>query len=254
MILDNKFRIDFIVVGVQKSGTTALDSYLRQHPEIEMADVKELHFFDNDSFFKNNEVDYNPYHKHFGLEKVNRIFGEITPSYIFLEKSINRIKEYNSAIKLIAILRSPIDRAFSNWNMEVQRKNENRLFLNCINEEIENLSNIKTNYSIYNSFVKRGFYKKQIENIQNNFSEDQVLYIKYEDFLSNQNEELVKIFDFLNLELKNIKFEKKIKHKVEYKNSIGLNEIEILYNLYKNDIKFVEEKLGWNCDDWKKKC
>ena len=59
------FQIGFIICGTQKGGTTALDRYLRMHPEICMADKKEVHFFDNDKFFKDQKLDYLQYHLNF---------------------------------------------------------------------------------------------------------------------------------------------------------------------------------------------
>ncbi|MGM5470794.1 sulfotransferase family protein [Flavobacteriaceae bacterium LMO-SS05] len=253
MFFKEKFRINFIVIGVQKGGTTALDNYLRQNPNIEMGYIKEIHFFDNVKYFENKQTNYDIYHKNFNLQENGKIFGEVTPSYIFLEESIGRIKKYNPEIKLIAILRNPIDRAFSNWNMEIRRKNEKKSFLMCINEEINQISEDQLDLNIYSSYIKRGFYKRQIENIQKYFNRDQVLYIKYEDFFLRHTEELKKIYSFLEVETLETNIKKETVHKIEYVNNISLEEKSILYNIYKNDIQYVEKNIGWNCDDWKLK-
>ncbi len=251
--LFKKFRIHFIVIGVQKGGTTALDAYLRNHPQIEMANIKEVHFFDNSKYFKKEKIDYGIYHKHFNILENEKKLGEITPSYIFLEESIYRIKQYNPNIKLIAVLRNPIDRAFSNWNMEFIRKNEKRTFSTCIINEINQLKNNELDFNIYNSFVKRGLYKSQIENIKKYFKRDQVMYIKYEDFLLSQFETLKKIYSFLEVDFLGSNFKKETVHKIKYINNITKEERKVLYNIYKNDIEYVEEEFDWNCNDWKEK-
>ena len=71
MIFKSKLKqpINFIVCGTQKGGTTALDYYLRTHQEICMALKKEVHFFDNDNYFKHEKIDYEFYHEFLGLKK-----------------------------------------------------------------------------------------------------------------------------------------------------------------------------------------
>ena len=61
----------------------------------------------------------------------HKIIGEATPIYMYWKNAIKRIYNYNSDMKLILVLRNPIDRAFSHWNMEVHRKREDRTFLEC---------------------------------------------------------------------------------------------------------------------------
>ena len=159
MDFNNKksFFIGFIICGTQKGGTTALDYYLRFHEEVCMAKKKEVHFFDNDDYFKRKKIKYQDYHKFFNPSKNHKIIGEATPIYMFWENAMERIYDYNPDMKLIAILRNPIDRAFSNWNMEKQRKRETRTFLDSIKYEIENIDNIKQSRTF--SYLQRGFYK-----------------------------------------------------------------------------------------------
>ena len=158
--LFKKNRIDFIIIGVQKAGTTALDTYLRKHMEIEMGEIKEVHFFDNDKYFINEKIDYKEYHKYFNFSCDKKVFGETTPIYIWWKDSIKRIFNYNKNIKLIIILRNPINRAFSHWNMEVSRKNEFRDFYSCISE-----NKLDEKQNKITSYIERGFYSEQIENL-----------------------------------------------------------------------------------------
>ena len=166
MIFKSKLKqpINFIVCGTQKGGTTALDYYLRSHQEICMALKKEVHFFDNDNYFKHEKIDYEFYHEFFRPQKKHKIVGECTPIYMFWKDSMKRIYDYNSKIKLIIILRNPIERAFSHWNMEVQRKREHRTFWDAINKEVNNLDK-NLNKSRTFSYLERGFYYSQIMEI-----------------------------------------------------------------------------------------
>ena len=73
------FQIGFIICGTQKGGTTALDRYLRLHPEICMANKKEVHYFDKDKYFKGQSPNYKKYHKYFSPSNETQIIGEATP-------------------------------------------------------------------------------------------------------------------------------------------------------------------------------
>ena len=136
-----------------------------------------------------------------------------------------RIYDYNPDMKLIAILRNPIDRAFSNWNMEKQRKRETRTFLDSIKYEIENIDNIKQSRTF--SYLQRGFYSKQINRILKLFKKDQLLCIKNENLRNEPNLVLNKISNFLNItKFKNI--EKINIHSRFYHNILTKNERETL--------------------------
>ena len=86
-------KLDFVVAGVQKAGTTALDRYFRQHPQIGMADKKELHFFDKDTFRKSDG--YGELESQIRRNENTVVTGEITPIYLYWETSMKRIWNYN---------------------------------------------------------------------------------------------------------------------------------------------------------------
>ncbi|MEZ4606416.1 MAG: sulfotransferase domain-containing protein [Deinococcales bacterium] len=115
-------KVYFIICGTQKGGTTALDSYLRQHPHICMGKRKELHFFDQEKNFQSDICDYTSYHKLFQVTSQRQILGEATPIYMYWRAAPQRMWGYNPKLKLIVILRNPIERAYSHWNMERSRE------------------------------------------------------------------------------------------------------------------------------------
>ena len=77
-------RLDFIMAGAQKSGTTALHYFLAKHPKITMGDQQEIHFFDDDATSA-TAVDYEQLHKHYPLVAPSTIAGDCTPSYIYFK-------------------------------------------------------------------------------------------------------------------------------------------------------------------------
>src|SRR5882724_1542024 len=109
-------RLEFILAGAQKSGTTALHYFLSRHPNITMGDQQEIHFFDNDALFA-SEIDYEELHKHYPPLGPSTIAGDCTPSYIYHKPAVERIWKYNPKTKLLILLRNPVDRAFAHWNM-----------------------------------------------------------------------------------------------------------------------------------------
>jgi hypothetical protein len=157
--------IDFIICGTQKGGTSALDAYLREHPEICMADHKEVHFFDNEDNFSRSKPDYSKYHSHFSPKTTHNIVGEATPIYMYWNDAPRRIWEYNPNVKLIVLLRNPIERAYSHWNMERQRNVENLSFWDAIQNEKERCrETLPLQHRLY-SYVDRGFYLGQIRRL-----------------------------------------------------------------------------------------
>ena len=110
--------VDFLICGTQKGGTSALHEYLSEHPDLCLSATKELHFFDNEELFQQGAPDYAPCHAAFRQKMPSQLAGESTPIYMYWEPSPKRIWEYNPRMKLIVLLRNPIDRAYAHWNME----------------------------------------------------------------------------------------------------------------------------------------
>ena len=121
-------KVGFLIAGTQKGGTSALDAYLREHPDICMANQKEVHFFDNEAIFNGDNSDYAVYHAAFSLKTSQQLLGESTPIYMYWHAAPKRIWQYNPDMKFLIMLRNPIDRAYSHWNMERGRKRDSLSF------------------------------------------------------------------------------------------------------------------------------
>lgn len=241
-------KVNFIIVGTQKGGTTALDFYLRQHPNIEMASKKEVHFFDRDDrYLRWRNFAY--YHKHFNFKDPNKVIGEATPSYMYSETAIKRIYQYNPEIKLIAVLRNPIDRAYSHWNMARQNKFEPLTFTQAVAKEKqrcrEHLPGICQRYS----YTDRGFYSEQIRRMQRYFDDNQLLFIRHENLKQDPATVLKQVSDFLDIDAVTGIQAKDI-HSKPYDTRISDAEREMLSELYYFEIKQLERILGWDCSDW----
>ena len=137
----NPTKIDFVIAGTQKGGTTALDHYLRSHPGLCMAARKEVHFFDEDRHFtaehRPRRAGYADYHALFPDDREGKVTGEATPIYMYWRDAPPRMREYRSDLRIILVLRNPIERAFSHWNMERQRGGDDLDFWTAITTEKE---------------------------------------------------------------------------------------------------------------------
>ncbi|MEZ5471432.1 MAG: sulfotransferase domain-containing protein [Marinicella sp.] len=241
--------INFLICGTQKGGTSALDTYLREHPEICMANVKEVHFFDREVHFDSNEVDYSKYHSYFEPKSHHKAIGEATPIYMYWKSSPKRIWQYNPNMKIIIILRNPIERAYSHWNMERMRGADQFSFWDAItNENKRCMEASPLQHRVY-SYVDRGFYLRQLRNLWKFFPKKQVLVLKNEDLKNKPVETLNKICDFLNItRFESIK-PKKV-HARPYDAEIKPKEKDFLKPIFKAEIKNLERELQWNCKDW----
>ncbi len=250
LLFSKNRRIDFIVGGTQKGGTTALDHYLRKHPQIGMAKEKEVHFFDNEDAFSGTNINYSKYHMFFDLLKNKKIYGEITPKYLYWKPSCKRIYDYNPNIKLIFILRNPITRAFSHWNMEFDNNSENETFSSAIRIESERIKkSLPLQNRIY-SYIDRGLYSDQIKRYKDYFPDNQLMFIKYEDYTANQEKTLNNIFGFLGVDANKFTFKYKTVHKRKKHSEISEEDKKYLIQIFKNDIHQVEKELNWDCSDW----
>jgi hypothetical protein len=242
-------RLDFILAGAQKSGTTALHYFLSKHPNITMGDQQEMHFFDNDRMFV-GPVDYEQLHKHYVPVAPSWIAGDCTPSYIYYGPAAERIWEYNPKIKLLVLLRNPVERAFAHWNMQRFKGREPLDFFDAVREEKTRIAGAPPTEARRFAYVDRGFYAEQLDRLFKLFPREQVKAVKFEEFKNKQRETLVSIFSFLGLEpLRSMR--SKDRNVVPYERVMNWEERIFLYNLFAEDIAKLERMLGWDCSDWK---
>lgn len=193
-------QITFVIGGTQKGGTSALDSFLRRHPQICMPETKkELHFFDREEYF-DGKPDYRKYHAHFQPEAEHRVVGEASPIYMYWRTAPSRIWSYNPEMKWILVLRNPVERAFSAWNMERKRGAETLSFREAVEQEAARCREaLPLQHRIF-SYIDRGFYAHQVRQLFNMFGRDQCLVLLNEDLRARHAETLQKTYAFLGVD------------------------------------------------------
>jgi len=242
-------KLGFIVAGAQKSGTTALNYYLKRHPQIALPIKKEVHFFDKDELFAGGNASYEPLHEMFRPARSDTIAGENTPIYLYWRPALPRIRNYNPAMKFVVILRSPIERAFSQWNMQRSRGNEPFDFLEAVQAEPRRIADAAPKQLRKFSYVDRGRYADQLERAFRLFPREQFLVIKYETFRAQQRETVEDVFRFLNLKM--VRLRAVEAHDIPYARQIRDEERAAVREILKSDIGRIETLLGWDCSDWR---
>ena len=178
---------DYVIIGAQKGGTSFLYYLLTRHPLVEPAARKELHFFDQPEYFDNGAEWYRRCFPRLSSKDGQRsITGEATPYYMFDPPVAERMAEVVPQARLIALLRNPIDRAFSHYQMQVKRGTEPLTFEEAIEQE-------------HSSYVSRGIYVKQLLRWFEFFSKEQMLILKSEDFFERPVETFKVVLNFLYL-------------------------------------------------------
>ncbi len=246
---DRHRKIDFVIGGAQKGGTSALNYVLRQHPQICMPySKKELHYFDNDDHFRGRPA-YWRYHAHFLTESQHRISGEATPIYMYWNAAPYRIWSYNPKMKWILVLRNPIERAFSAWNMETQRGKEHLPFRDAVEQEVERCREaLPAQHRIF-SYLDRGFYAHQVRRIHNIFGEKNCRVILNEDLRANHKETVATVLEFLNVDNSTVP-RPSSSFSRDYTEPIDPMLYRKLVDVFYFDIKQLEQLIGRDLSIW----
>lgn len=224
---------DFLIVGASKSGTSSIYHYLNQHPDIFLSDVqKEGRYFSqmggNFSGPGDSGIDktitpdlerYKALFKNYSNEKA---VGDISPEYLyFYENAIPLIKKtLGDNTKIIIILRSPVERAFSGYMHFKRDKRENLTFEEALEKEGERLKN---NWIWAWQYKNSGLYYEQVKAYLNNFKNTKV--IVFDEFREQPQKVLGEICEFIGV---NPHFEFDTSYKY---NMSGNPKSQVLYKL-----------------------
>jgi hypothetical protein len=182
---------DFIIIGAGKCGTTSLQSYLNQHPQIYICPKKETYFFINDLVRSKLKTwgaitDIKDYLKLFEQAPESSIVGEISTNYYAYTESAKLIHKTIPKVKIIAILRDPSERAFSEYQMFVRNGNEKQDFASCLSEN--------------SRYVKRGFYHSKLLPFFEVFDSSQIKILLFDDFRENPIAFIQDLFRYIGVD------------------------------------------------------
>jgi hypothetical protein len=178
-------KVDFILIGAQKSGTTSLAAQLAAHSQISFSKVKEPGYF---NATKDWQANLDSYHKLFNPKSGQRC-GEASTMYTFFPEWMEthqRLHAYNPKLKLIYIMRQPVDRVISHYTHNLVRNLEKKPPQEAV------LSDLR--------YINRSRYAVQIRPYLELFSQQQVLLLLFEEYIADQLGVLRRIADFLEID------------------------------------------------------
>lgn len=199
-----KNKLDFIIIGAQKSGTTTLFELLSKHPNVFMPAGKEVPFFTKDDRYNDGIEKY--FEQYYAGVSKNNLWGKATPHYLSDDVAALRIKKVLPDVKLIAILREPADRALSHYRMSLRKGFEERGFEKAIDEQLETkrLNEARKlpsgKESEADTYVAWGEYGRLLKVYYDNFSSNQILILFTDELESDPQSVLKKIYSFLEIE------------------------------------------------------
>ena len=244
---------DFLIIGTQKGGTTFLYNILRRHPHFKAAAKKEIHFFDAPRFRRG--VDW--YRTQFPRQQRRNgqkvITGEASPYYLFYPHAPRRVAETIPRVKLLALLRNPVDRAYSDYQHTLRQEFETLGFKEALELEEERLRGEKEkiladesyrgiNHRRY-SYLARGIYVDQLKEWHRYFDREQLLILKSEDFFANPSETVDLVLEFLDLPERDFELEGK-RNEGGYSEPMAADTRQWLRDYYEPHNKRLYEYLG----------
>lgn len=190
---------NFFIVGAAKAGTTSLYRYLSQHPDVFMCALKEPNWFSRVNApggvsYVTSEEEYLELFEGWSGEAA---VGEASPSYLWDEEAPRRIFDAVPQAKIIAILRDPVERAFSDYLQTIQWEQEDLPFLEALKQGYREEPK---QYGVSRLYVDLGFYADQIERYLNVFGESRVKVYLHEDFREDPNALLESALEFLEVD------------------------------------------------------
>jgi hypothetical protein len=256
---------NFLIIGAAKGGTTSLYDYFSQHPEIYMSPVKEPRFFalENEKLnFQNPDQAINQtsvttlseYLKLFDGVSSEIAVGEASPLYMYSAKAVDRIAHYIPEAKLIAILRNPVDRAYSCYKHLIAL--EPHSFAGALEAEDDR---IKNNWAHLWHYRQGGYYYTQLQRYFDKFDSKQIRIYLFDDLIKAPLSITHDAFEFLgvdpkftpNLTHKNVSNNPKIKSLQNIVN--GKSRIRALSkNFFPKEVRAsVARRIrGWNSKDF----
>jgi len=202
---------NFIILGAAKAGTTSLYRYLCQHPQIYMSPVKETNFFsleghrldfsgpgDREHIGSFAITEFEAYQALFQAVASERAIGEASPMYLYSRRAPANLARRLPQVKLIAMLRDPAERAFSQYVYFVRDRREP---LTDFREALEQCEpRRQSGWEWAWQYVEVGFYGRQLSRYWEMFDARQIRVYLYRDFCHRPDEILRDIYRFLDVD------------------------------------------------------
>ena len=184
-----------VLIGAMRSGTSSIAHYLGNHPMIFMAPQKEVHFFD-----RNFDRGLSWYREQFARADGEPVVCEATQTYMYEDLTLRRLADVLPKARLMAILRDPVDRAYSHYWLNRAQGKETLSFAEAIEAEPERLASGDSRDRMTYSYVDRGMYSKQLERVCNYFPRNALRVVLFDDLLDDAQGTYRALCDFLEVD------------------------------------------------------
>lgn len=189
-------KIDLMIVGGHKAGTTSLKNYLNEHPEILGHIQRDMKYFMNDDEFRKGYIEaFKKYMNVGDISKSKRVVAKDAGNYLLVD-NLKRIKNHNFNCKIVLIVRDPVQRAYSHYKFEISKGYYHGLNFSDIKKYTENN---KCKDEIFNHILTLGKYAFFLRNILSLFDKKNVKIIKFEDLKDNPLKVCQDIFTWLRV-------------------------------------------------------
>lgn len=187
---------DIYIIGTQKSGTTTLYHWLTQHPQLYGHPLAKDY-----GYFGLSQTDKDQLHQFLRFQRDSppesqTIGGEANAMYTAFGPQ--RMRNLIPSAKLIAILRNPVDRAFSAYAYAVERMMETRTFAQAIHEELAEMV-YEHEDALQRDYLGHGNYARQLQEVYKYYRRDQVKVLIFEELREKPEKVLVETFQFLGV-------------------------------------------------------
>lgn len=187
---------DIYIIGAQKSGTTTLYDWLSQHPQIYGHPLaKDYPFFSSNQTFKEGLSQFSSFSKK-APKDILVLGGDANAMFDLI--AIERMRNIIPSARLIAILRNPVDRAYSAYTHAIERLMEYRTFEEAINEELQGIA-YDENSTLQRDYLRHGHYAQQLLEVYRHFPKEHVKIVFFENLKADPTTELKAIFEFLGI-------------------------------------------------------
>jgi hypothetical protein len=177
----------FLIVGAMRCGTTSLNGYLRQHPQVAMGTPKEIHFFDREF---DRGLDW--YRSHFTTDPTVVAVGEATPNYLFDLVAPSRIAATLPDALLVILLRNPVHRSYSHYWHDRSRDKVDVTFSEAVAAELAGSDRYR--------YVDRSRYRGQIERLYSSVDRARVLVETFEDLTTDPGAVFASVCRFIGVD------------------------------------------------------
>lgn len=189
--MDNKELQCVFCVGAQKAGTSYLFKLLEQHPEICSSGMKEIHYYTEKIKYKKGKQGFLNLFEPDGKTKY---LADFSPIYLPTESALKMVSDdFKDSSKIIVLLRDPVKRAFSHYNMKINKGLETRSFSKMVKEEVEK-------EKLTRSILGRGQYASQLDILFKYFDKEQTIIMSFDEYIGDTKKSLKKIMQFLEID------------------------------------------------------